>query len=128
MLYFGSYYSKENTYWKHLHCCRISNLFCTRLKNRGNVRFIKHLSSVLILKIMFKHNIHMKFLSPLLSELLDMLRKWTDQRKTWKKKSCLTKIVIFPIMLSLIEKNNNVNKKQCNTVLLSLKYYSTWFK
>jgi hypothetical protein len=65
--------------------------FVQGLKTGGNVRFIKHLSSVLILKIMFKHNIHMKFLSPLLSELLDMLRKWTDQRKTWKKKSRLTK-------------------------------------
>ena len=129
MLYFGSYYSKENTYWKHLHCCRISNLFCTRLTNRGTMwglSSICHLfwSWKLCLNIIFTWN----SCPHCYQNYWTCYESGRIKEKHGKRNRVWPKIVIFPIMQSLIEKNNNVNKKQCNTVLLSLKYYSTWFK
>ena len=112
MLYFGSYYSKENTYWKHLHCCRISNLFCTRLKNRGTMwglSSICHLfwSWKLCLNIIFTWN----SCPHCYQNYWTCYESGRIKEKHGKRNLAWLKIVIFSIILPLIEKNNNVNIK-----------------
>lgn len=89
------------------------HLFCTRLKNRGKMGGLSRIW-------------HLFWSWKLCSCPHCYQNYWTyyesgrTKEKHGKRNLVWPKIVIVPIMLHLIEKNNNVSKKQCNTSSLKI--------